>query len=209
MSRTKLSSLLLPFLLAACGGNVVVDGSSGAGTPGAGGSASTSAGAGGAVLATSSSTGAGGSTSASCGTTGAFFQLVINGVPLSLTSSCADFAPLPVPFGREEYGSGPGAGLLIEGCVTSAATSPGLSIGAEHAYEPGTFPVQYFRYTGPGDVVSTGVPTSGSLEVDQLDPVGGTITGSFQLSVPMPGGASNVTLVGKFAVCRAPDIDTN
>jgi hypothetical protein len=219
---TKLSSLLLPFLLAACGGNVVVDGSSsptsGAGgstTTGAGGAVGTSVGAGtsfgptgvgGSQTVTTVSTttaGVGGSTTANCGG-GTFFQMVIDDEPaLSLLSSCFDAdigAPaLPVPFGQETLGgasSNPGE-FDLEGCVSSATNSPGIVVSASGAVAPGTYMVggsELFTAQGTTDLF-------GTLTLDQVGPVGGTITGSFEV------GQGPLMVQGKFAVCRAHDID--
>jgi hypothetical protein len=213
MSRARLASTLLPLLLAACGGNVVVDASSAAttgtggsstSTTGAGGTVGTSTGTGGTVgtssVASSSSTGAGGSTGAAC-PTGMFISLVQDNAPLQLTSSCSfQSPPVGVPFGQELMGgssSSPGS-LTIEGCVSSANDSDGLSITVIGASSPGAYMIAAGTSLY-GIPVPMGAQLSGVLDVDQLGPVGGTITGSFQMPQAM--------LQGKFVVCRAPDID--
>jgi len=206
----KLSSLLLPLLLAACGGNVVVDGSPGASVTGAGGSATTGAGgavgtSGGAGTSSGSTgvagsqTGAGGSSTTSC--TGTFFQLTVGNQTNMLTASCTSQAPLPVPFGQEFSGGpavNPGS-LTIEGCQSSAANSLQIGLSAADAFAPGMYMVSGAKlFTGQSAVV-----LSGLLTVDSLGPVGGTITGSFELE------QGTFTVEGKFSVCRAPDIDAN
>jgi len=186
MNRATLSSTLLPLFLAACGGKFVVDGSSALGTGGA---------------TTSSSVGTGGATIASCAA-GAFIALVVDNQEVQMTASCNLAGAPPVPWGQEEHNSdGAGsAGLFIMGCVTSAANSPRFTIFAFGAFAPGTFPVReggYYQPDGGTDIGGSG--NVGTLQVDQLGPVGGTITGSFQLTLP------SAALQGKFVVCRAPD----
>ena len=217
---TKLSSALLPFLLAACGGNVVVDGASsatssagGSTTTGAGGAVGTSVGAGtsfgptgvgGSATVTTvaaTSVGAGGSTSAGCGT-GTFFQLTVGTETEMLDSSCTSQSPpLPVPFGQEFSGgpaTNPGA-LTIEGCQSSAANSPGIFFSAPAAFAPGTYMVSDAKLVTAQVVIDL----SGALTVDAIGPVGGTISGSFVFA------KGPLMAVGKFAVCRAHDLDAN
>jgi hypothetical protein len=222
MNRTLLPSVLLPFLLAACDGNVVVDGSSGS-TSGAGGSTTT--GAGGAVgtsvgagtsfgptgvggsqtvtTVASTGAGAGGSTSANCSSADTFFQVVSRSVVSTLTVSCAGFdgsnPPLPVPFGQETLGgvsSNPGT-LTIEGCENAGNNSPGIVVSASGAFTPGTYMVSGATYI----LMPPANPGSGTLTLDEVGPVGGLVVGSFVL------GASPTQVVGKFSVCRAHDID--
>jgi hypothetical protein len=196
IKRATLSSTLLPlFLAAACGGKFVVDGSLAA-TTGAGGA---TLGTGGAT--TSSSAGTGG---ASCAA-GAFIELLLDDhEQVQMTASCNGVLPLPVPFGQEEYdsdGAGSTPGLYLVGCVTSASNSASFALFASGAFAPGTFPVRDADYkTGGGGTNLRGSGNVGTLQVDQLGPVGGTISGSFQLTLP-----SNALLQGKFVVCRAPD----
>jgi hypothetical protein len=197
MKRATLSSTLLPlFLAAACGGKFVADGSSAA-TTGAGGA---TLGTGGAT--TSSSAGAGGANCAA----GTFIKLLLdNQEEVQMTASCNGVLPLPVPWGQEEYnsdGAGSTPGLYIMGCVTSASNSTSFALFASGAFAPGTFPVRdadYYKPDGGGTDLG-GSGNFGTLQVDQLGPVGGTITGSFQLTLP-----SNALLQGKFVVCRAPN----
>jgi len=220
MSRTLLPSVLLPFLFAACGGNVVVDGSPGASTTGGGGAATTGGGgavgtsattgtvglggAGGfqtgtAVVGASTTTvGAGGSTTTGC--IGTFFQLTTGTETVMLESSCTrQSPPLPVPFGQEFNGgpsTNPGT-LTIDGCVSSATNSQGVVVSAPAAFAPGTYMVSSAGvFTGQGTV-----DLSGTLQIETFGPVGGTITGSFEL------GQGQLMTVGKFIVCRAPDLD--
>jgi hypothetical protein len=194
MNRATLSSTLLPLFLAAACGKVVVDGSPAA-TTGAGG-ATVGTGA----ATTSSSVGAGG---ASCAA-GAFIALVVDDQEVQMTASCDGVLPLPVPWGQEEFnsdGAGSTPGLYIMGCVTSASNSTSFALFASGAFAPGAFPIHDADYKPDGG--GTGLAGSGNLgtlQVDQLGPVGGTIAGSFQLTLP-----SNALLQGKFVVCRAPD----
>ncbi len=183
---------MLPLLLAACGGNVVVDGSSGAGTTGAGGAVSTSAG----------TTGAGGSTTTSCGT-GTFFNLVVNGELVPMTSSCfgAGAPALPVPYGQEIHGGASAGGLGIQGCASPAMDSQGITLDVAGAFAPGTFTIGSAQYRQPGSTATVTV-SGGTLQVDELDPVGGTIKGSFDQGFP-----ELTEVQGTFVVCRAPDID--
>lgn len=181
MNRATLSSTLLPLFLAACGGNVVVDGASTLGTGGA---------------TTSSSVGAGG---ASCAA-GAVIALVVDNQQVELTASCNLAGKPPVPTGQEVYATdGAGmTGLHIVGCVTSAENSPRLIARASGAFAPGTFTsveADYYQADGGTDIWGN----VGTVQVDQLGPVGGTITGSFQITGP------SAALQGTFVVCRVPD----
>jgi hypothetical protein len=199
--------MLLPLVLAACGGNVVGEGAS-ATTTGTGGSVSTTTGAGGSLLTTTSTGtlfGAGGSTSASC-SADAFITLVAGDIePETLTATCISgvtVPPLPVPYGQELFGGVAGAGgLSIVGCAPSALGNTTLYLSAAGAYMPGTFAITALDYAEPdGAGDDQGSPSLGTLQVDELGPVGGTISGSFQVTI-MP-----IPLQGKFVLCRASDI---
>jgi hypothetical protein len=201
--------MLLPLVLAACGGNVVVDDAS-ATTTGAGGFVPTTTGAGGSVLTTtatttSASVGAGGSTSATCSANAIIALVVDDAQPVSLTATCVSgvtVPPLPVPYGQERFGGTvDSGGLGIVGCVPSPTGNPSFSLFAAGAYMPGTFPVTNVDYVAAdGSSEDQGGTSLGTLQVDELDPVGGTISGSFQVAImPSP-------LQGKFVVCRAGDL---
>jgi hypothetical protein len=220
MNRTKLALPLL-LLLAACGGNVVVDGLSGTSATGAGGFATTGGGGApgtsvgaGTVFSTTgvggsqgtstvtatatTSVGAGGSTTTGCA--GGSFFLNPGNAAISLSSSCSSQSPqLPVPYGWEFNGgaSGNPGTLNIEGCETSAPNSLGIVISAPGAFAPGTYMisgVEILGGTSPGTL-------TGTLTVITFGPVDGTISGYFEI------GQGQNMLEGKFDICRAPDID--
>jgi hypothetical protein len=207
MNRALLSLRILPLLLTACGGNVVVDPASGGsagtqgssasgvgGATGAGGGSGTTTG-----VSSSASTGAGGS-STGCGV-GAF-EMTIQGpstaMDLSLTSSCINhIAPVAVPFGLEVSGS-KGRELIIVGCVSAATNSQGVVITAHpDAFIVGTYPSQLI-YT---DASATMVTVGAGLTISEIGPVGGFVVGSFGAMLP-----SGDTLAGKFEVCRTPNL---
>ena len=232
LSFSSCFGLLL--LAAGCGGNVILDGSSG-GAPGGGGAVGAGAGvgfggsgsgvvvvsgAGGAggvggsssvtVSVSSTSGGGAGGSSPGCGAT--YFQLVItdaagNDTPVSLTSSCfKQNPPVPYPFAYLTEGGPPGnpGTLTLEGCASPGDGPPGIQLTVPGAIMSGTYPL--------GNASLRYVDANGVLYTELL---GGTLLiTDFQ----PPGGqivgtfqtkavdaTQGVPLEAKFAVCRLSD----
>lgn len=233
MNRASSSFALLPLLLVACGGKVVIDSASGAGT-GAGGSAASAAGgaattgiggassvttgvggaasvgAGGGVVGTgisasaSATVGAGGS-SAAC--PAGNFGLAVDGAVVSLDFSClAGGPPVPVPFMQVSAGGPPPGyeGIVIEGCATPDMVSQGITFTTDNVYGPGTFTSGALTYTDASGMSYTAV-TGFEWIIYEFAPVGSLVVGSFEGMVTN----GNVThdVQGKYAVCRLPDED--
>lgn len=185
MYRTALASLLVPLLLAACGGKVVVDAAPG----GAGGTGGAGPAEGG---------GGSGGTSSICG--GWYFNLVVDGVASSLTSSCSYASPMAAtPYGFVS----PTGALYLQACASHSESSQGVSGFTDTeggVTGPGTYQGGAFEYTGTDHMSSSDASGTLRVTISQLGPVGGLIDGSLQMSVLEGGATHNVQ--GTFALCR-------
>ena len=193
--------------VAACGGRVVFESSSGSG-----GSIATSAShpttAGQTSVATTvqaSST----STSAQ-GCQGSIDVAADNGAPLHWASSCfgtwgANTSAFAVGY-LHSVGPQP-ISTVVEGCENGgdATQSPGIRIDISDASAPGMYMSGATVYFGPqGNSWSAAGGAPFKATITKMDPVGGYVDGSFSAIVKASDGTTH-SLGGSFHVCRVQD----
>ena len=197
----------------ACGGGVDTA-STGTGSGGTGSTATTTTsattgtgGAGGDATTTSASSGTGGS-SACAG----FIDVSEDGAATQHYASICEGT-----WGSSETmtaigyhfsgGAAPGVdNLEIIGCASTATGAAGLRLSTPKVAATGTFTDGSASYTdGAGALLSTGFDPY-KIVITRLDPPGGVIEGTFDLSVTGPTDAMK-TLTGTFHVCRVADLN--
>jgi hypothetical protein len=203
--------LLASVVLAGCGGNVVVDGTSGTTT-----TASTTTG----TTFTTGTTGTTGTTTigtTTIGTTttvpfacgGGSISLAVDSGPMSeLPWICNDPPWNPgqstTPIGYLVQG-GPPPGVSIFnllGCMTNAPGARGIHVQAQNVMGSGNFNDVSVTYDDGNGTTFTSVAGKSELELN-LVPLGLWLTGSFD-SLVAAGGQSH-WVSGGFNVCHAPD----
>ncbi len=216
MRAPPLHLVLVPAILVACGGNVVVDPASM--TTGAGAATTTTSTIGvGAGTTTTSTTGAGGASTTTTTTTtvGAgggptcvgFMAVLLDGAGLPpFSSSCSMGGepppPLSTPLG-EVLGSGSSASTFIDGCASEAPQAQGVFMAFE-GEGAGTYQPPKAFYVDPSGATCGADSTATMLTIDTFGPVGGMITGFFTMAV-FDNVMGEHKVEGKFSVCRVPD----
>ncbi|MEP7119676.1 MAG: hypothetical protein ABJE95_02155 [Byssovorax sp.] len=208
----------------ACGGTG--DSASG-GTTGAGGSGSTTSsgsnstsgtGVGGGASTSSTSGTAATSSASGSGTTGAgggnacsgYIDLTENNeVKMHFPSICMGSWGSNETMTAVGYhfagGAAPGADEIdIHGCATTGAGSAGLLLRTPKVTAPGTFLDGDASYTDAAGVQLSSSADPYKIVITKLDPPGGVIEGTFDVTVTSPTDAKK-TLVGSFHVCRVAD----
>ena len=95
--------------------------------------------------------------------------------------------------------------IIIEGCKSAAAMSPGITLTAEDAMAPGNYTIGLTQYTDMAGKVWGGMAGDPfDVTVTTLGMVGGAIDGTFKVKVTQ-GGLVAHTLDGSFHVCKVDD----
>ena len=204
-TRTAVGLALLSWLLSACDRSVMTGGTASTGAGGGGGAASSHA-------STSSTTGSASSSgTGGQGCSGYIDVVEDNGAPVHWAAVCYGTwgaMSSTTAVGYLFSGGAPGAqALRIEGCENSGdfVASPGILMSASNAMSPGTYTKGTTSYIDSMGM-SWGIPGDGfSMTVTKLDPVGGSIDGTFSGFVSNGGNAAH-SLTATFHVCRVPEL---
>jgi len=94
--------------------------------------------------------------------------------------------------------------IVIEGCQSAAAGSPGIMLTAENAMAPGDYPIGLTQYTDMAGKLYGMQGDPFDVIVTVLDMVGGTIGGTFKVKVTNNLVGSHM-VEGSFHVCRVND----
>jgi hypothetical protein len=196
--------------LAACGSSVeTVDGSGGATTTttptGTGTTTSTST-----STTTTTWTSSGGGSGGGAPCAGEIQLVVDNGSPEILTSICYGAWGSNDSTKAVGYifsgGPAPGTqGLVVLGCVGPETGSEGIQLAPEDAIGPGDYTAGSTTYTDPGGMTWGVAGDPFAMTVTNLQPVGGSIQGNFQVMVTHGGNAAH-NLEGTFDVCHVTDM---
>jgi hypothetical protein len=196
--------LLASLVLAGCGANVVVDGSSGTTTTTTTGSTTTGT----TFTTTATTTIVTTTTTGTLGCTGGSISVIVdNGPPEQLGSMCND------PMWNPTASSG-AIGYLLEGgatniptlqllgCASGAPGAQGIQIHVRNATGKGTYSDASVSYTDGMGTTYTSMTGTTSVAIAALEPVGGVIVGQYKAIVV--GGGSSKLLNGGIGLCHVP-----
>jgi hypothetical protein len=189
-------------LLAACGGNVAVDGAGGSS-----GTLTTTTGVGGSTASSSTTTvGAGGG----CGGAATIEVSMDNGAPVTLTSLCSpnwnpsnSTQPIGYIFAG---GPAPGLeGLVVTGCAGD--TPEAIQLSVSNVMAPGMFTTGSVQYTSPAGSPLAGVSPF-AVDLTAFGAIGEPVVGTFTATVSeSPSDGDPHLLSGSFQVCHVQDED--
>ncbi len=210
MNRSSFLIGALPALavVAACGCKVAVDDAVGDGTTGVTASGSTTSSSCGATIGTSSS-----SSGSPCAGGGFVYLESCSGLSATFYAACASSYDPTMWGGALGYlvepqfppAGGAGNNLDVYGCATNSPASQGLALIAVNATGPGTFSTADAVYQDGMGHTWTATGGGVTLTVQKLDPVGGSIEGSFEGTMSADDDPTPVSFVGTFQVCHTQD----
>jgi hypothetical protein len=210
---------LVPFLAlapVACGstGDTAASGTTGSGgaasTTSSGSDATATTGAGGGASTSSATSGSGTSGAGGSSACAGYIDLTENNeAKLHFGSICMGSWGSSETMTAVGYhfagGAAPGADEIdIDGCATTGANAPGLHLRTPKVSAPGTFLDGAADYTDAAGVPFSTAGDPYKIVITKLDPPGGVIEGTFELTVTGPTDGKK-TLTGAFHVCRVGD----
>lgn len=204
----RLSLFVIAALALGCGSVVEIASTSSLGT---GGATSIVTGAGGATTTTTttSDTFTFPDPPPACDPDGTFVVIFDGATTVQLDKSCAPTgfflwpggASPPPPPGPPPP---PQAGVMLNGCPSST-TNPVILMSGYATVWPGPTQAAWIQYW-VNDAVFQSAQGQAQIQLDTIDDVGGYLEGSFSATLQPTGTKPpNLTISGKFRVCRMPD----